>query len=165
MVYELMVVVNPSENVEGLVTKVEKSIKDSESTNLKITKMGKKSLAYPIKRQNEGEFYLFNFETEGRGITGIASKLRLEQESVLRYLIIKSPKPFKISEVTKETKQEVQPKEEKEVRKVTVKTVVKSQEGTRGAKATKASKVAEKSKAAKVKKEKKAASKKTAKKK
>ena len=69
--------------------KVEKILADANASAVSTEKLGKKLLSYPIKKQAEGEYFLFNFEAEGEAANNIASTLRLEQDLVLRYLIIR----------------------------------------------------------------------------
>ena len=46
----------------------------------------KHRLTYPIKKQNEGTYYLVNFESDGQAVKKIEPMLRLN-ERILRYLI------------------------------------------------------------------------------
>ena len=136
MNYELMVVTTAVSSTDPILAKIEKSIKEAEASNLKVEKLGKKVLAYPIAKQQEGEYALFNFEAPPEAIDVISKMLRLEREAILRYLIIKAPKAPKITKVTKEPEE---PKETKAKVIVTTKTAVKT--------ATKVSKVQKTSKA------------------
>ena len=113
MLYELMLITK-SGGTDNTVSDVEKIIK-AQSATVKFSKLGKKTLAYPISGQTEAEYTVFNFEAEGAAISEISGKLRLEQEAILRYLIIKSTGKGN-------AKLEVSA-EEKKIPKVTVKTV------------------------------------------
>src|SRR3972149_11364285 len=88
MVYELMAVINPKADSEATAKKIEKFIEDAKAQNIKVEKLGRKELAYPVKKQKEADYFLFYFDAEGVGIKGIGDKIRLEQEAVLRYLVI-----------------------------------------------------------------------------
>lgn len=127
MLYELLIVANTKDG-EGVFGKVEKIVKDADSSNVKTTKLGKKNLAYPIAKQVEAEYFVVNFEAEGEAIGKITTKLRLEQESILRYLLSKT----KASKVTKGAWGAVVSESEKP-KKVTVKAVVSSK-GIEGSK-------------------------------
>jgi len=89
MKYEMMLVVSGKSNPEAFVSGVEKSLKDANVASLKVERLGKKTLAYSIKKHTEGEYYVFNFEAGGEVIGSLNQQLRLEQEALLRYLIIK----------------------------------------------------------------------------
>ncbi len=117
--YELMIVATTAGS-ESLVSRVEKFVKDAEGVNLKVGKLGKKQLAYPIKKQTEADYFLLEFEAEGTNLKGITDKLRLEQEDLLRYMMLakKEAKPSKKKGKKVETSQKEEPK--RETAKVTV---------------------------------------------
>jgi len=154
MIYELMIIVNPSGEIDPILSRVEKSLKDASATSVKINKLGKKILAYPIAKQTEGEYVVVNFEAGGEAVGAISKRLQLEQEAILRYLFIK------VKEREKESKSQrvKEPKEikgleddAKESARVVVKTVIGK--GAKSSKGTKASKVSKVSQVAKVTKE------------
>lgn len=127
MLYELLIVANTKDG-EGVFGKVEKIVKDADSSGVKTTKLGKKNLAYPIAKQTEAEYFVVNFEAEGEAVGKITTKLRLEQESILRYLLSKT-KTLKVSKGT----WGAVVTEPEEPKKVTVKAVV-SPEGIKAPK-------------------------------
>ena len=49
---------------------------------------GKKKLAYPIKKMDEGFYYFIRFEAEGAAIAEIESRMRI-MDNVIRYLCVK----------------------------------------------------------------------------
>ena len=116
MLYELMVIARAGDS-DAVLSRVEKNLKDVGALNLKLEKLGKKVLAYPIAKQTEGEYAVFNFEAEPGVIGQIGDSLRLEREAVLRYLVIKS-KPKKAVGKAREIKE----KQEAPKATVTVKT-------------------------------------------
>ena len=94
--YELMVIAKS--DLAGEVSgKVEKFLKEINAASVKLEKLGKKTLAYPIAKQSEAEFFLYNFEAEGKDLKALSDKIRLEQEAVLRHLLIKVAKATKVS--------------------------------------------------------------------
>ena len=88
--YELMVVANPSEDAEGFVKKLEGFLTEAKASNLNVERLGKKPLAYQIAKQNEGEYVLFTFEAPSEAPSTLVGKIKLEQNAVLRYMIVKS---------------------------------------------------------------------------
>ena len=120
MAYELMAVLNPKADTDATAKKIEKFITDAQAQSVKVEKLGRKELAYPIKKQKEADYFLFYFDGSGDGLKGIGDKIRLEQEAVLRYLVIVK-KAKEIAQKQKKAKEE----EEKRT-KVTVKTVTSS---------------------------------------
>ena len=115
-----MAVINPKADTDATAKKIEKFIADAKATGVKVENLGRKELAYPIKKQKEADYFLFYFDGPGDGIKGIGDKIRLEQEAVLRYLVIVK-KAKEIAQKQKKAKEE----EEKRT-KVTVKTVTSS---------------------------------------
>lgn len=97
--YELMVIGNVKVDSDQLLSRMQKMLSAVNASAVRVEKLGRKLLAYPIAKQTEGEYLVFNFEAEGAAISEIDQKLRLEQENVLRYLIVKQ-KETKVSEDT-----------------------------------------------------------------
>lgn len=114
-----MVVIAPDSSTDPVLTKIEKSIKDANASDLKIERLGKKTLAYPIAKQTEGEYIVFNFEAPPEVTNAISQLLRLEREAILRYLLIRSPKASKAAKVIKGPK-EPEVAKAKEKRKIIV---------------------------------------------
>jgi ribosomal protein S6 len=120
--YELTVIASSKIESDSAISKVEKILKDVDATVITVTRIGKKMLAYPVAKQTEGEYFAFNFEAGGEAVKKMSEALRLERETILRYLIIKGLKGKGTGEsgVSKVSKG----KEEKKTAKVTVKTKV-----------------------------------------
>src|SRR3989344_4200404 len=139
MMYELMVAANVK-NSESLAGKIEKALKEASASGVKSEKLGEKTLAYPIAKQTEADYFLYSFDAEGEAVNKLTGVLRLEQDAVLRYLITKT----KISKKVKKVKNESKESEvEERAPKVTVKTkivakkaekVVKRRRGKKGIK-------------------------------
>ncbi len=90
--YELAVVFSPlldEENLKLELEKVEALVTRFGGTIDKVDNWGKKRLAYPIKKQNEGFYYFINFQSEGSTPAEIESRIRII-ENVYRYLIIRT---------------------------------------------------------------------------
>ena len=130
MNYELMVVTTAVSSTDPILAKIEKSVKEAEASNLKVEKLGKKVLAYPIAKQQEGEYVLFNFEAPPEAIDVISKMLRLEREAILRYLITRTKvaRVSRVPRVLQESTVDKKVKEEKPKAKVivTTKTAVKT---------------------------------------
>src|SRR3990167_7056147 len=109
MSYELMAVINPKVDADATAKKIEKFIEDAKAASVKVEKLGRKELAYPIKKQKEADYFLFSFDAGGEEIKGICDKIRLEQEAVLRYLVIKA----KAKEIAQKQKKIAQQEEER----------------------------------------------------
>ncbi len=86
--YELMFVA-VNDKADQLLGRVEKFIKDANGEGVKVERLGKKQLAYQIKKQTDATYFVLNFQAEGEAVKPIWDKLRLEQEDLLRYLLIR----------------------------------------------------------------------------
>ena len=88
--YEVMFIAQPLEEAE--VTPIVEFISDLLTKNgAKIEKVdlwGKRHLAYPVKKQNDGYYVLINFEIEPDAIFEIDRVIKIREE-ILRHLIVK----------------------------------------------------------------------------
>ena len=145
MTYELTVVASCKLDSDLSFSKVEKVLKGVNACDIAVERLGRKMLAYPIVKQTEGEYFVFNFEAEGEAVKKISEALRLEQEAILRYLIIKRTEGTKkpqVQEVSKipsvsqiqdeQVSRVIKGKTEKKMAKVTVKTITKSKVPAKG---------------------------------
>ncbi|MBI2616782.1 30S ribosomal protein S6 [Candidatus Gottesmanbacteria bacterium] len=87
--YELLVISKPEERED-----TEKKLTDlikihlSEKGLTKKEDLGKKVLAYPINRLNEGHYLLFTLTTESDKIQSFTQKLR-SFEAIVRHLLVR----------------------------------------------------------------------------
>jgi small subunit ribosomal protein S6 len=89
--YELVYIVNPGvmeEELPNVLDKVDDIVKKSGGNIAETNQWGRRKLAYPIKRFNEGNYILTKFESEPTSVRNIESGLKLSDE-ILRYLIVK----------------------------------------------------------------------------
>ena len=88
--YEVMFIAKPLEEAE--VTPIVAFISNLlTKTGAKIEKVdlwGKRHLAYPVKKQNDGYYVLINFEIEPDAIFEIDRVIKIREE-ILRHLIVK----------------------------------------------------------------------------
>jgi small subunit ribosomal protein S6 len=87
--YELVFVVHPEldeTSFNDLVDKVKDWITDSGGQVHDVDLWGKRRLAYPIRKQIEGQYVLMNTELEPTFCSELERNLRL-QEPVMRFLI------------------------------------------------------------------------------
>ncbi len=125
-VYETLFIALPSlseEEVDNLVGKITSTIESLEGKIRKIDKWGKRVLAYPIKKLNEGIYVLIEFELEKGKVNEVDRRMKLD-ERILRHLIVnldhdlklkareekkraKKAKKHKGDDVNGETKEEV----------------------------------------------------------
>lgn len=84
--------------------------KEIEKWEAEVTKIGKvlnktvwenRSLAYKIKQEDSGTYFIAHFETEGEHIAELENALRLDQK-VIRHLIYKTPHNYEWREYNDE---------------------------------------------------------------
>ncbi len=129
-VYETLFIALPSlteEQVDKLVEKVTSTIESQEGKIRKIDKWGKRVLAYPIKKLNEGIYVLIEFELEKSKVSEVDRRMKLD-ESILRHIIVNLDHDLKLKareekkrakKAKRRNKEEVveEPKEEVKVEK------------------------------------------------
>jgi small subunit ribosomal protein S6 len=71
-----------------VISQIEDEIKKNKGEIIESKSMGKRQLAYVIKRNSEGFYVLINFKLQGPSLQKIQEKLKLNQK-VLRNLILK----------------------------------------------------------------------------
>ncbi|MGN1371409.1 MAG: 30S ribosomal protein S6 [Candidatus Coprovivens sp.] len=89
--YEMMFIVKAtmdSENVKATAESVKKLVTDLKGNVVEYKELGEKKLAYPIKKELNGYYFLMQFEANKDIEAEINRKARLD-ENVLRHLIIK----------------------------------------------------------------------------
>ena len=89
-VYETLFIALPSltdEEVDKLVEKITSTIEGLEGKIRKIDKWGKRVLAYPIKKLNEGIYVLIEFELEKSKVSEIDRRMKID-ETIMRHIIV-----------------------------------------------------------------------------
>ncbi|MBN2190881.1 MAG: 30S ribosomal protein S6 [Candidatus Aureabacteria bacterium] len=71
-----------------VISQIEDEIKKNKGEITESKSLGKRQLAYAIKRNSEGFYILINFKLQGPSLQKIQEKLKLNQK-VLRNLILK----------------------------------------------------------------------------
>lgn len=87
--YEAMFIFNPElseEKLEESIKAVEKIIKDNAKGRLNTENLGKKTLAYPVKKSNEGYYVNYDFEAPPAAISKIKEELK-HSEEILRFIV------------------------------------------------------------------------------
>jgi len=89
--YELTVIVSPQvtdDDLPGVVDKVSKLITDKGGEITEVNKWGRRKLAYPINRFEEGNYFLARFKLGADKIADMERSLLISEE-LLRHLVIK----------------------------------------------------------------------------
>ena len=115
-----MLVVDPKAG-DSVTSLVSKSLSDAKAESVKVSKMGRKTLAYPIRKNLEAEYLLFSFSADGEAPKILSDILKVQREEVLRFLVVRT----KEVKIRKRAPSKEEKKIKAEVPKVTVKTVSK----------------------------------------
>jgi small subunit ribosomal protein S6 len=86
-----MFIVDPevgAEDVTRLTENLQQIITDQGGTITKNEDLGRRTLAYPIGRKNEGHYVLFEIEGSGREIAELERRMRVNDQ-VLRYITVR----------------------------------------------------------------------------
>lgn len=95
--YETVFILKPtlsSEKVDAVLAKAKGIITSNEGTVIFSDSMGKRRLAYPVKKYNEGSYYLFHFSSDGKVIAELENFFRTS-DSVIKYITLKIEKSSK----------------------------------------------------------------------
>lgn len=89
--YEVMYIIRPDLEEEEVQTNVEKFsevVTANGGLDLKTELMGKRRLAYEVKKYSEGYYVLMNFNGEARTVQELERLMKIS-DAVIRYLTIK----------------------------------------------------------------------------
>ena len=89
-VYETLFIALPSlndEEVDKTVEKYTSTIEELGGKIRKIDKWGKRVLAYPIKKLNEGIYVLIEFELEKSKVSELDRRMKID-EKIMRHIIV-----------------------------------------------------------------------------
>ena len=91
--YESVVIINPNCTEEALKA-LEDKISGLINTNGKVESvenMGKKKLAYEIKKNKEATYLLFNFEAKPESIAELERNYRITDD-ILKFIVVRKEK-------------------------------------------------------------------------
>lgn len=88
--YEVMFIIKSQEEeaTNAVITKFENLIKNNGGEVVKIDRWGKKRLAYEVKKNLEGFYYLIHFTAEPAVVAELDRVLKIT-EDVIKHMIVK----------------------------------------------------------------------------
>ena len=88
--YESVVIVNPSVEEQGMKALIAKftDLINSNGKVEKVDELGKKKLAYEIKKNSEGYYIVINFEANPELITELERVYRITDE-VIKFIVVR----------------------------------------------------------------------------
>ena len=88
--YESVIIINPNleeEAIKALIEKISNLINTDGKVN-SVEEIGKKKLAYEIKKNKEGFYVIFKFEANPELITELERVYRITDE-VIKFIVVK----------------------------------------------------------------------------
>lgn len=125
--YELTLILSGSfdeKKIKEQLTKFEKLVKDSNGLITNHEDWGKRTMAYPIKKNLEGYYVFYNLVLEELRVNPLARLLE-NDDNILRHLLVKTENKKKKTENIKQKTETAEVKSKSEDKKVKVKKVVK----------------------------------------
>lgn len=89
--YEMMFIARtdvPEEEIDKLTAQMESVVSGAGGKMEKIDKMGRRRLAYRVKKQREGSYILFTFEGTGDTVREFERRLKVT-DTVIKYLTVR----------------------------------------------------------------------------
>lgn len=109
--YEVVFIVGantPEDVLQKLVSQLETVITDQGGTISKVdyTTLGRRKLAYPINKLDEGIYTIIHFEGSGHEVAELERRMRVN-DLVLRYLVVRTDEDLKRAEKMKSRRKAV----------------------------------------------------------
>lgn len=95
--YEIMFIVRPDladEDVDRLISTMETNITNAGGTITGTQRMGKRRLAYSVRKFNDGNYVLFNLEGPGNVVKEAERRLRVA-EQVIKFITVRTDEETK----------------------------------------------------------------------
>ena len=89
--YEVMYIIDPetaADKITKLNTAVGKLIEKEGGSIVRMDDIGRKPLAYPIQKKNEGHYVLFEIEGSGQEIAELERRMRVN-DMIIRYMTVR----------------------------------------------------------------------------
>ena len=90
--YESIIIVNPNateDEIKELKEYIKKFITEQNGKNIKVENLGRKKLAYEIKKNKEGYYIQFNFEAESDLVLELERIYRIK-EIIIKFITFKN---------------------------------------------------------------------------
>ncbi len=101
--YEIMFIIRPDateEEADQIVTQMEGQVTGSGGKVEKVDKMGRRRLAYRVKRFQEGIYVLFTLEGDGDLVKDFERRLRVT-DGVIKFMAVRIDEEAKLAEKLK----------------------------------------------------------------
>ncbi|MBL8029920.1 MAG: 30S ribosomal protein S6 [Candidatus Doudnabacteria bacterium] len=89
--YELMYLLGSTvadTEVPAVTQRVLKHIEDFGGSEVSEQQLGKKKLAYPIKKTRNGFYVVVNFDIEANKVNELDARIRTQEHEIIRYILV-----------------------------------------------------------------------------
>lgn len=96
--YELMYILASQvadDQVPTIADEVKKTITTLGGNVIAEERLGKKKLAYPIKKTRNGHYVVVNFDMPGPAVASLEAKVRTQSASIIRFIIVNLEEHFR----------------------------------------------------------------------
>lgn len=104
----------PDDHIGELVERLSKIITGLKGIVVKMEKWGKRKLAYPIKKQQKGYYFLVDFVGEKTVVVELEKNMKFD-DKVLKYLTVKKTEKVDLEEIEKEIAASVKDEKTEEI--------------------------------------------------
>ncbi len=90
--YETVMILSPDlaeQQINDLITALEQSVNETKGNLIQTDQWGKRKLAYPVKKCEEGFYVLFFYEASGDTVKELERRMRMN-ENVIKFLTVQS---------------------------------------------------------------------------
>lgn len=90
--YETVLILSPNlgeQQIDDLLSSLEQSIRETEGNHIHTDRWGERTLAYPVKKVEEGFYALLFYEAGGETIKELERRMRMN-ENVIKFLTVQS---------------------------------------------------------------------------
>jgi small subunit ribosomal protein S6 len=98
--YEVVFIVRPDvadEDVDKLITQMEGVVGEAGGTIEKVEKLGRRRLAYRVRRQREGSYVLFKLQGNGDTVKEFERRLKVT-DAVIKFLTVRTDEDLERAE-------------------------------------------------------------------
>ncbi len=109
-IYEVMYIGTPDavdDDITQLNEAIEKLIANEGGTVVRTDNMGRRPLAYPIRKKTEGYYVLFEVEGSGQEIAELERRMRVN-DTIMRYITVRVDEERKTAEKHRNKREERQ---------------------------------------------------------
>jgi small subunit ribosomal protein S6 len=103
--YEMMYILRPDlseEQVKEAIDQYRNLLVEYGVQEIEVKIWGKRRLAYPIQKHQDGIYVLVNYQADGKQVAPLERAMRLS-EDVIRYLTLKLPEKAAVSQEIEES--------------------------------------------------------------